>query len=120
VLIAEDEAILLELSADILRKAGYEVITSGDGEEAIELFESHTDGISLLLADAIMPKKSGQEVYERVRSIKPKLPVLLFTGYSNSDLFELPVDDGNVKIIHKPVSPTHLLGEVRDAIDGRR
>ncbi|SPF44953.1 putative Histidine kinase [Syntrophobacter sp. SbD1] len=120
VLIAEDEAMLRDLSAEILRKAGYEVMTSGDGEEAIELFERHTDGISLLLIDAIMPKKGGREVYEHVRSIKAKLPVLLFTGYSTSDLFVLPIDDRNVKIIHKPVNPAHLLGEVREAIDSSR
>ncbi|MGA2937385.1 MAG: ATP-binding protein [Syntrophobacteraceae bacterium] len=120
VLIAEDEAIIRDLSAEILRNAGYEVITSVDGEEAIELFECHTDGISLLLVDAIMPKKNGREVYEHVRSIKPKLPVLLFTGYSTSDLFDRPVDDGNLKIIHKPVSPVHLLDEVRDAIDASK
>jgi DNA-binding NtrC family response regulator len=95
-------------------------MASGDGEEAMELFESHTDGISLLLIDAIMPKKNGREVYERVRSIKPKLPVLLFTGYSTSNLLDLPVDDANLKIIHKPVSPVHLLDEVRDAIDASR
>ncbi|MGC9967844.1 MAG: ATP-binding protein [Syntrophobacteraceae bacterium] len=117
VLIAEDEAVVRDLSAEILRDAGYDVITSKDGAEAIELFESRTDGISLLLVDAIMPRKSGREVYERVRSMKPKLPVLLFTGYSASDLFDLPVDDSNVKIIHKPVSPLNLLGEVRNAID---
>jgi CheY-like chemotaxis protein len=120
VLIAEDEALLRDLSAEILRKAGYEVITSEDGEEAIELFENYTDGISLLLVDAMMPKKSGREVYERVRSTNPKLPVLVFTGYSASDLFDLPADDGNVKIIHKPVTPVHLLGEVRNAIDRSR
>jgi signal transduction histidine kinase len=117
VLIAEDETVVRDLSAEILRDAGYDVITSSDGEEAIELFESRTDGISLLLVDAIMPKKSGREVYERVRSIKPKLPVLLFTGYSATDLFDLPADDSNVKIIHKPVSPLDLLGEIRSAID---
>jgi DNA-binding NtrC family response regulator len=78
---------------------------------------SRTDGISLLLVDAIMPRKSGRAVYEHVRSMKPKLPVLLFTGYSASDLFDLPVNDSNVKIIHKPVSPLSLLGEVRNAID---
>jgi signal transduction histidine kinase len=120
VLIAEDEAVVRDLSAEILRDAGYDVITSKDGEEAIELFESRTDGISLLLVDAIMPKKSGREVYERVRSIKPKLPVLLFTGYSATDLFELTVDDSNLKIIHKPVSPADLLGEIRSAIDCSR
>jgi signal transduction histidine kinase len=120
VLIAEDEAIVRDLSAEILRAAGYDVISSKDGEKAIELFESNTDGISLLLVDAIMPRKSGREVYERVRSVKPKLPVLLFTGYGASDLFDLPVDDSNVKIIHKPVSPVNLLGEVRNAIDGSR
>ncbi len=120
VLIAEDEALLRDLSAEILRKAGYEVITSEDGEEAIELFENHIDGISLLLVDAMMPKKSGREVYERVRSTNPILPVLVFTGYSASDLFDLPADDGNVKIIHKPVTPVHLLGEVRNAIDRSR
>jgi len=120
VLIAEDDVIVRELSAEILRAAGYDVISSKDGEEAIELFERNTDAISLLLADAIMPRKSGREVYERVRLANPKLPVLLFTGYSASDLFDLPVDDINVKIIHKPVTPVNLLGEVRKAIDGTR
>ncbi|MDR3557360.1 MAG: ATP-binding protein [Syntrophobacteraceae bacterium] len=117
VLIAEDDNMVRDLSAEILREAGYEVLGSKDGEEAIEMFESNMEKIALLLVDAIMPKKSGREVYERVRSLKPGLPVLLFTGYSTSEIFDLPSDDGKVKIIHKPVSPDTLLSEVRNAIN---
>jgi signal transduction histidine kinase len=117
VLVAEDEALIRDLSAEILRGAGYEVLVAADGQEAIELFNDHADKITLVVADAVMPKKGGREVYDVVRSSRPKVPMLICSGYSAVDLLELQSDGSNVKILFKPIGPEDLLLEVRNAID---
>lgn len=117
VLVAEDEALIRDLSAEILRGAGYEVLVAADGQEAIQLFNDHAARITLVVADAVMPRKGGRDVYDVVRSAGPKVPMLICSGYSAADLMELQSDDINVKILFKPIGPEDLLWEVRSAID---
>ena len=66
----------------VLEKAGYNVLTAVDGEEAIDLFKEQSNDISLALLDVVMPKLSGHKVYEQIRKIQPEMPVLFTSGYS--------------------------------------
>ena len=119
ILVAEDEALIRELSAEVLRSAGYEVLVAADGKEAIDSFMHHADRISVVLVDVIMPRKSGREVFEQVRAVDPRMPVLFWSGYSAVDLSSLQTEGNNVRVLYKPIAPDDLLREVREAIDGR-
>ena len=62
VMVVEDEDMVRSLVVRILRRAGYEVISAANGEEALSLSASHGDPISLVLTDVVMPKMGGQKL----------------------------------------------------------
>ncbi len=76
VLVAEDDAGVRELTRIILESFGYRVLLALDGEDAIAQFAGNREGIQLAILDLIMPKKSGQEVYEEITKIKPGIKTL--------------------------------------------
>jgi len=114
ILIAEDDDTIRTLIRKILERAGYQVISAANGQEAVELFEAHRARIALLVFDAVMPKLSGFEAFERIRQIAPAqaLPVVFASGYN--DAFSqgggLPKD---AIFIQKPYDPDELLRRIR-------
>jgi CheY-like chemotaxis protein len=102
----------------LLVEAGYRLHVAKNGEEAIRLFREHADEIHLVLADVIMPKMGGREVYAEVKASRPAVPVLFTTGYSFNALDRERLPQSSGEIIRKPYSPNELLRRVRDALDG--
>lgn len=117
ILLAEDEPIVRELAVRILTGAGYSVLVAADGAAALQLFESHADSICLALLDAVMPKLTGHEVFDRLQILKPALPVVFSSGY-NPDMGQIKsLTSQGLKMIQKPYDPDVLLRTVRDALD---
>jgi PAS domain S-box-containing protein len=117
ILVAEDEESVRNMIVHILKKVGYQVLSAKDGEEAIGLFEKHSAEIDLALLDVIMPKMGGQQVYERLRVIRPDIPIIFSTGYSRGILNSHTFPDERYNVIQKPVSPTALLRKIREVLD---
>ncbi|HUY33400.1 MAG TPA: response regulator [Pirellulales bacterium] len=118
ILLAEDEPMVRDLAVRILSGAGYSVMTAADGAQAVEIFESHADSISLALLDAAMPKMNGHQVCQRIRLVKPDLPVVFCSGFhSQSERLEFLQDKG-VRLVQKPFDPDDLLRTLREVLDG--
>lgn len=83
ILVAEDNEDVRSLTKLVLLKYGYDVIEAVDGEDAVNQTEKYKDVIRLVLIDVIMPKKSGKEVYDQIRKIKPDIKVLFTSGYTS-------------------------------------
>jgi two-component system, cell cycle sensor histidine kinase and response regulator CckA len=117
ILLAEDDPVVRQLAERILRQAGYTLLIAADGAQAIELFETHADIISLALLDAVMPKRTGREIYEQIKRDKPDLPVVICTGY-DADLGQLRfLKENGLRWIQKPFDQEVLLSCVRDILD---
>jgi PAS domain S-box-containing protein len=117
VLLAEDDDSVRNLIITLLTEAGYTVISSSDGEQAVEAFLKNKDRIRLLILDLIMPKKNGKEVYEAMRKIRPDIKVLFMSGYA-ADIFEKKdIPEEGLNLLLKPISPTLFLNRVRDTLD---
>jgi PAS domain S-box-containing protein len=119
ILIAEDEAILRNLAARILRRAGYTVLLAANGEEAIEMFTNDCEAIDLVILDLIMPRIGGREAFERMRALCPGLRALFVTGYGadydlQSDPTGLPP---NATLLRKPYQGASLNQAVREILD---
>ncbi len=120
ILLAEDEPLVRNLAVRILRGAGYTVLTAADGAQAVEIFESHADAISLALLDAMMPKLNGHQVCQRIRLVKPDLPVVFCSGYdSQTGQLEFLLEK-EVRLVQKPFDPETLLRAVREVLDDAR
>jgi two-component system cell cycle sensor histidine kinase/response regulator CckA len=117
VLLAEDDDSVRNLIITLLTEAGYTVISSSDGEQAVEAFLKNKDRIRLLILDLIMPKKNGKEVFEAMRKIRPDIKVLFMSGYA-ADIFEKrDIPEEGLNLLLKPISPTLFLNRVRDTLD---
>ncbi|MBX7256342.1 MAG: PAS domain S-box protein [Candidatus Hydrogenedentes bacterium] len=117
ILVAEDEEQVRKLTSKLLQNAGYTVLLANDGEEALRIFESHKEQISLCLLDVVMPKKSGKAVYDVIMALKPGMKVLFCSGYSFGMLAAEHLPETGVQVIQKPYSPGVLLRQIRESLD---
>ena len=119
VLVADDDPDILTLVGFRLERAGYEVLSARDGEEALALALERQPDLAIL--DVMMPKLDGYEVTQRLRdnAATSSMPVILLTArVQEADItrgFEAGADD----YIKKPFSPQELRARVQ-AILGRR
>ena len=77
VLVVDDEQNIVNIIAFNLKKEGYEVLTAGDGEEAVEIVEKHQP--DLILLDIMMPKMDGYEACRKIRE-KYNMPIIMLTA----------------------------------------
>ncbi|MFO0651219.1 MAG: ATP-binding protein [Polyangiales bacterium] len=115
VLLVEDERSVAEVAVRILRKAGYNVLSAGDGEAAIAL-SREVPRLDLLLSDVVMPGLNGPQIADAVRMIHPGVRVLFMSGY-DENLIGRPSDvHAAFQFIPKPFSPGSLLSRVREVL----
>jgi two-component system, cell cycle sensor histidine kinase and response regulator CckA len=116
ILVAEDERPVRNIVARILRRAGYVVLEARDGQEAVDTFIANQRSVSLLLLDAVMPRKSGSDALAEVRVLAPTIPVVMSSGYSDvlANNRELAPQTA---FLGKPYEPDDLLRTVREQLD---
>jgi CheY-like chemotaxis protein len=115
VLIADDDRVVRTVTARMLERSGFTVLTAGDGEEAMALFEARADEIVAVILDLVMPGRSGEEVLEQIRARRTEVPVLLCSGYSHEHV-DTPDANGLVRFISKPYTTEQLIGTLRELL----
>jgi CheY-like chemotaxis protein len=109
VLVVEDEPLILDIIADELNDAGFNVIQATTGEEAVAILDS-TPFIDLLLTDIRLPGSvDGWGVAERARERFSKLPVIYVTGYSGKPIRQVP----DSILLMKPYRPSAVVKAAR-------
>jgi response regulator NasT len=113
VVVVEDEGLIRMDVVSTLQEAGYEVVGEGaDGEEAIKLAtELEPD---LVVMDIKMPKLDGISAAEKIGELK--IPVVLLTAFSQSDLVARAADAGAMAYVTKPFKPSDLLPAIQIAL----
>jgi len=118
ILIVEDEDALREVARRILARNGYVVMTCANGPDAIEEVRGFDGTIDLLLSDVIMPKMLGKEVAQKIRALRPDIPVLFMSGYAQPVLGSTLGE--NYALLEKPFTEQQLLVEVRNVLEASR
>jgi len=116
ILVVEDEEMLLDLLKLFLEENGYQVLTAGDGMEAVEMYEKHVAEISVVLSDMGLPKLGGWEAFRRMKLINPSVCCILASGYFDPDLRADMIREGALDFVQKPYVPTIILGHISAAI----
>jgi signal transduction histidine kinase len=113
ILLVEDEPAVLAVTARILRRHRYSVLTAATGQDALALADDHE--FDLLLTDIVMPEISGLELATRIRRNRPDLPVLYMSGYSQDIHGSRRDPDEDMTLLQKPFTEGALLESVRAA-----
>src|ERR1019366_9572929 len=119
ILIVDDEASIRTVVQRAFIKLGYSVVSACDGESAMLRYRGEEgNGVHLAVLDIGMPGMGGWECSKRLRTINPKLPVLLTTGYGGQELLERARREGAAGLITKPYQLEELHRSVREILDG--
>jgi PAS domain S-box-containing protein len=111
ILLADDEAAILQLGRTMLERAGYDVLTATDGRQALDLAGQHPD-IDVVLLDVSMPVMNGLEALPAIRKALPKAAVFLCSGYDENDTRRQLGITEDVGFLPKPFQMGQLLDQV--------
>lgn len=114
ILIIDDEEEVREVLALHLKKGGFETIEAKDGAEAIQLMAkgSNLVNVGLIICDIRMPKINGVEAIDFLRQNATSVPILVVTGYPDTELAVSLIGKGVKDYLVKPVSKEKLLTTV--------
>ena len=115
ILLVEDEAFVREVTAEVLRSAGYQVVTAKNAAEAVRLYDMRRGAVELLVTDVVLPGETGRSLSRRLQWKNPGLKILLVSGYAEQlDLLGAKQEE----FLAKPFSTEVLLRKVRQLLHG--
>ncbi len=114
VLFVEDEADLLLIVSDTLRKVGYDVVAATDGAEGLKLFR--TIDVDIVVADVMMPRMDGFTMAKEIRKLSPTVPLLFLTAKSAVDDIEEGFELGANDYIRKPFELRELIVRIKSLL----
>ncbi|MBF0303376.1 MAG: response regulator, partial [Desulfamplus sp.] len=116
ILLVEDEEWLLELGETMLKRLGYTVLSASTPEEAINITQTYSGEIDLLITDVIMPEMNGRELAKKLLEVRQNMQCLFMSGYTANVIAHHGVLDSGVNFIQKPFSIQELGQKVREAL----
>ena len=117
ILVVEDNIPVAELERRFLANAGYEVIVATNGQEALDIYQTRKEEISLVILDLLMPEMSGRDCLMELLKIDPSVKVLIASGYAPEDELHKEISPLVKGFLHKPFAITALPVEVRSVLD---
>lgn len=112
VLIVDDRYEDREVFKDVLESRGYKVAVAKNGMEAINVVKEGS--FDIVFMDIKMPDFDGVQTFEEIHKIKPKVPVIMVTGYTMDELVEKAIEKGAYSCIFKPFDIEHILKIMED------
>ncbi len=120
VLVVDDEDRVRSVICRSIEKAGYTAVPASSGQEALEVMGERHREFAVVLLDLTMPGMDGQQVFEAVRAINPQLPVLLMSGFSESEATAKFAGQGLAGFIQKPFEISVLVEQLSRVIQSGR
>jgi PAS domain S-box-containing protein len=108
ILLVDDESMIVDTGAIMLKRLGYTVIKANNGAEAVEAYRLHKDEIDLVLLDMIMPGMNGAQTLDALMRMNPCVKVILSSGYSLQGDVQKVMEMGCLGFIQKP----YTIGEL--------
>ena len=115
VLLVEDEAVVREITGQLLVNAGYRVLESSSAARALELVREYQGRVDLLLTDVVMPEMNGIDLAEQLRKLQPNLITVFMSGYAQSDLVR-SIRASSAIHVQKPFTGNFLLSQIEQAL----
>lgn len=118
ILLVDDETMVIDVTTELLKSMGYTVIAANGGEQAISELSETGDSIDLVILDMIMPGMDGSAAFDRIRDVRPNIPVILSSGYARDGKAEEIMKRGCNGFIQKPYTISKLSDKIRKVLDG--
>jgi CheY-like chemotaxis protein len=118
ILLVEDEDGVRKLAQLVLEASGYKVLSTQNGDEAVQVCHEYPDIIHLILTDVVMPKMSGRQLTDRLIPSRPGMKVLYMSGYTDDTIVRHGIQDAGTNFLPKPYTPVGLAQKIRDVLDG--
>ncbi len=116
VLLVEDEAMVRDIAAHMLKIQGYQVLEAESGPDALRQAAAFPGPIHLLLTDVMMPEIKGHELADRMKTIRPNLSVVFMSGHNQDELLRQGIMGRATRFVPKPFSSEALLLAVKWAL----
>lgn len=117
ILLVEDDDSIRAMVREMLEIIGYEVIEAANGLKAIDIVQTTSDPIDLLITDVVMPGISGHQLAEELAAQKEEMAVLYMTGYSEEAIVRHGLLKRGLNFIQKPFTFESLAFKVRELLD---
>ena len=118
ILFVDDEPALEELGGRLLSGLGYEVVTRSSAWEALQLFKAKTMAFDLVITDMTMPQLTGEKLALEILRIRPEMPIILCTGFSEQINNERARSLGIRALVMKPFLKNEMARTIRRVLDG--
>jgi len=117
ILLVDDEEKIVKMEKQMLERLGYHVITRTESIEAFEEFKSNPDAFDLIITDMTMPKMTGIQLSNGIKKIRPDIPLIICTGFSDQISVENFSEFGIQGYITKPIIKKEMAKMIRDVLD---
>jgi PAS domain S-box-containing protein len=116
VLVIDDEQMIRNLAAAILTRQGFKVVTAENGLAGVKILESDPHAFTLVILDFLMPVMGGEETLDRLLAIRPDLPVILSSGFDESEALYRFAGKKLAAFVNKPYDADKLLTAIGRAL----
>ena len=114
ILIVDDEAALLEVTAEIFKQHGYNILTAQNGMEALDILKK--ESVNIVLSDVIMPEMDGYELAENIHRQYPDIKIQLASGFNDNRHLNTDNKEWHKNLLRKPYDSQTLLNRIRELL----
>jgi CheY-like chemotaxis protein len=118
ILLVDDEEAVVRLEKQMLERLGYNATTRVNSLEALEAFKANSDLFDLVVSDMTMPNMTGDQLARELIAIRPDIPIIICTGFSERINQEKAAAIGVKGFLMKPIVKSEMANMVRKVLDG--
>ncbi len=117
ILFVDDEQAIANVTSQILERLGYTVTTRTSSVDTLETFKARPDSFDLVISDMTMPEITGDKLAKQLKQIRPDIPIILCTGFSDRIDDEKAKSIGVTALVMKPIVKSVLAKAIREILD---
>ena len=119
ILFVDDEEEIIQVGRQMLQRLGYLVVAEQSSRKALDLFKADPDRFDLVITDMTMPNMTGDRLAQEIMAVRPNIPIVLCTGYTDSLSEDEAEEMGIRAFLYKPLAIKDLSVMIRDILDNR-
>jgi PAS domain S-box-containing protein len=118
IMLVEDDDVVRNVAARVLKRAGFAVLEAANGVDALELYKVTDACADLIVTDVVMPEMNGPEMAEHILRMNPSAKILFMSGYTEDRVLRENLLAPGAAFLEKPFSPDALIRKTREILEG--